>query len=276
MPRVRTLLAPACLMLCACASTPSERSPALSTDFDLGDLRVAAEAEAAAAAKAGAELAPDLQAPDSAASPQVQQMWTDVHEQFPDQHLTLLFGGRWMNDNDWEPVDDHLAGAVEFDASDPYTGHGYEAGVGYSWDSSNSGNRNVDGDVYDIYLGYRYTFWPSDWRDERTREVPDPQHPNQTKTVYNEDWRTYSGLYPYLGGGLALVHADYSNRGPGPDLTDNRFSGGVYLRAGVAYDMEGGTRIGLDYRHMFLTNTNIGEIDDSDFDQVMLTLGFRL
>jgi hypothetical protein len=37
----------------------------------------------------------------------------------------------------------------------------------------------------------------------------------------------------------------------------------------VAFDLGERTRLGLDYRHMFLTDIDIGGLDDVDYDQLM-------
>ncbi|HZL99475.1 MAG TPA: porin family protein [Planctomycetota bacterium] len=160
------------------------------------------------------------------------------------RHITILLGERMLDDDDWDPVEDQLALGVELDGTDPSTGHGYEVGLTSSYDEDDVGPVDVEGSTFDIYGGYRHTF------------RPDP------------------AVHPYLSAGLAWIFGEVELDGPGPTPDDDDSSLGAYVRAGIGFDLNERTRLGIDYRHLFLSDVDILGIDDIDFDQLALTLGF--
>jgi len=176
------------------------------------------------------------------AEPSTGTTWID---EASERHVTVLLGQRMLDQDDWDPVEDQLAGGLEVDGSNPRTGHGYEVGLTYSQDDDSEGPVDFDGNTFDVYGGYRYTFHPEE-----------------------------SSIHPYLSGGLAVIRAEAEVDTPGGNSSDDDYTPGVYVRAGIGFDLSEKTRLGVDYRHMFLTDVDIGNISDVDFDQLMLTLGF--
>lgn len=234
MLRLFPLLLPSCLLVLGC-STPSSPPPAAPGAW-VAPLAADQPADAGAwttgvfAAEAGA---PAPRAPAS----QLEQMSS--------RHVTFLVGERMLDEDDWDPVEDQWAGGVEVDGTDPDSGHGYEVGMTYSRDDDDDGPVDVEGNTFDVYGGYRYTFRP----DERA-------------------------IHPYLSAGLAVIRAEAEVDTPVGNNSDDDISPGAYVRAGIAFDLSEQFRLGVDYRHMFLTDVDIGGISDVDFDQLMLTLGF--
>jgi hypothetical protein len=240
MMRLLVVVVPVSLTLCACSSTPSKGWVGAES-FELEPLRVSA-VEAPPSNPGGGPGGDFLEPTRSAPAPQ-----DDTFSAMNDRHVTVLFGERMLDEDDWDPVEDQLAVGLEFDASDPNSGHGYEVGLTYSQDDDDVGPTDVEGSIFDVYAGYRYTF------------------PLESKEVH-----------PYLSAGLALVRADVETDGPGPDIDEDDLSPGLYLRGGIGFDLQEDLRLGVDYRHMFFTDTDIGPIDDADYDMIMVTLGFRL
>ena len=239
--RSPTLFAPLCLAFVGC-STPPSAAPAGAPEsrlaLEMTDPSAGPTAEAAAGGWTTGILGLDASAP----APSVQEGSLSTMDS---RHLTLLLGERQLDDDDWDPVEDQLAGGVEVDGTDPSTGHGYEIGMTYSQDDDDIGPVDVTGDTLDVYGGYRHTF-----RLE-SREI-----------------------HPYLSAGLALIRAQVEVDGPINNNDEDDISPGAYVRAGIGFDLSDRTRLGVDYRHMFLTDVDIGGISDADFDQIMLTLGF--
>jgi len=187
----------------------------------------------------------------------------DVLDDMDDRHFTVMLGERQLDDDEWDPVEDQLAVGLAFDARNSSTGHGFEIGTTYSQDDDDDGPVDVDGNVFEIYGGYRYTFnldFDHDGHDAHDDDLDDDDFDDR--------------LHPYLGAGGSLLRAEVEVDGPGGDDSDDDFSPAAYIRAGVGYDLSEEFRLGLDYRHLFLSDVDIGSIDDVDFDMFMLTLGF--
>jgi opacity protein-like surface antigen len=111
----------------------------------------------------------------------------------------------------------------------------------------NFGDDNADytGTTYDLYGGYRHTFFAST-----------------------------SIFHPYISAGLALVRARLKIQEEGSDaVSEDDISPGGYVRAGIAVDLHKNVRLGADYRRVFLTDSEIGPTHSADFGQYMLSLG---
>ena len=183
----------------------------------------------------------------------------DVIEDMDERHFTVLIGERQLDDDEWDPVDDQFAGGIAFDMSDSDSGHGFEIGTTYSSDDDDDGPVDFEGNIFEIYGGYRYTF-DLDRFDDDADDMDDDDF---------ED-----NFHPYAGAGGAILRGEAEIDTPGGGASDDDISPGAYIRAGVAYDLSEEFRLGLDYRHLFLSDMDIGSIDDADFDMFMLTLGF--
>lgn len=257
MSRMLQLVVPVCLVATAC-SMPANIQPASPADFNLdGRLleSASAGAESTPSALGDIEGTPDSRRPQGGLSANLRadDDWDD-----DDTRITMMLGQRSLDDDsDWDPVDDQYAVGLEIngyfddhsdnDAADDDDngregGHGYEVGLNYSKDDSS----NVEGELIDLYGGYRYTFRPD-----------------------SDD------VHPYLSAGVAVVHADVESDGPGANFSDDDTSPGVYLGVGIGFDVTETARLGLAYRYFFQSDTDIGPIGDSDFEQIMITLGFR-
>ena len=229
MLRQTLLIAPSCLLVLACATPPAPSAPRAP--------RVMDEPAAAEAWSTGVYASEAVAAAPRAPASQLDSM--------SDRHVTLLLGERMLDESDWDPVENQWAGGVEVDGTDPDSGHGYEFGMTFSRDDDDEGPIDIEGNTFDVYGGYRYSFRP----DERS-------------------------IHPYLSGGLAVIRGEVKVDTPVGNDEDDDISPGAYVRAGIGFDLSDRMRVGLDYRHMFLTDVDIGPISDVDFDQVMVTLGF--
>jgi opacity protein-like surface antigen len=245
--RVPMLVVPFCLVIAGCATPPDGASGAL----PLVAPRALASPADTGPGDPGAWTTESFGYDPVAAAPREEDPLEDLDE----RHLTLLLGERQLDDDEWDPVEDQLAGGVIFDASDTDTGNGFEVGMSYSQDDDEVGPVDVDGNVFDVFAGYRYTF------DLDEDDVDDPDD-------FSDD------VHPYLAAGGAIVRGEVEVDTPGGDDSDDDISPGAYIRAGIGFDVGEDVRLGVDYRHLFLSDMDIGSIDDADFDQFMVTLGF--
>ena len=246
MVRVSTF-APICLILAGCATAPPHEAPLV------GAPHLSALRADPGAPDAGAWTTESFGAAPVAVTPAPAE---DPLDDMDDRHFTFMIGERYLDDDEWDPVEDQLAGGIAFDASDSDTGHGFEVGMTYSQDDDDVGPVDVEGNVADFYAGYRYTF-DLDGRDD----------------VEDDDFDA-DDFHPYLAAGGSVVRGEIEVDTPGGNDSDDDFSPAAYIRAGIGVDLGEEARLGLDYRHLFLSDMDIGAIDDADFDQLMLTLGF--
>jgi hypothetical protein len=211
------------------------------------------------APSAGApDLAPDL-APDagewhtaSRAPSIVQDEWGGGGSSSGTRYVTLLGGTRSM-DGDWAPVDDQDTFGIELDETDPATGDGWEVGLLYASDDGSVfdpffgfGNVSLDVDTIEVYSGWRRTF----------RAMQD-------------------GYHPYVAAGLAVLWTEVEASAAGVRVDDDDVVPALYIRLGVLFDLGPGTRLGVDYRHVFADDLDFAGVDiDTDYDQVLLTLGW--
>jgi hypothetical protein len=168
------------------------------------------------------------------------------------RYVTIL-AGAYSLDDDWEPIDDQGAVGFELDESDPATGEGWEAGVLYAEDDDTFvdtlfglGSVRVESDTVQIYSGWRQTFRPQQ-----------------------------QGYHPYRAAGVAVLWTKLEGSTSIGSVDDDDITPGAYVRAGILWDVGPGSRLGLDYRHLFADDFELFGVDvDSDADVLLLTFGW--
>ena len=161
-------------------------------------------------------------------------------------HITVLGGGRWLDKDDWEPLEEQLVFGLQLDEAEAGDGNGYEIGVLYADDED-----NIEATTYEGFVGYRHTF-----RED------------------TEAW------HPFVSAGLSAVWGEVELPAPGSNPGDDDYIFGVYARAGLLWDVSERVRLGLDYRHLFAQDYELElagqDVEKSgDNDQVLLSLGFE-
>jgi len=167
-------------------------------------------------------------------------------EGFNVRHATLIAGVRELDDNTAEnlDIDEQFMAGAEFDAYKQSTGDGYEVGTSFSHADDDFAGQDVEATLIDIYGGYRKTF-----------------------KMEGDD------VHPYVSVGAAIVHGDV-DIGPASDDDETL---GAYFRLGINFDVGeagDGTRLGVDFRHLFAELDLFGDDFDADFNQLAVTLGF--
>lgn len=161
-------------------------------------------------------------------------------------NVTMLIGQRFLDEDDWEPLDEQTVFGVEFDRYGPYDPVGFEIGFSYAEDSGNVGAVDLDSEVWEIYAGPRKTFSLAEDR-----------------------------LHPYISAGASWSNAevDGSLGNASGSVDDDAF--GFYLRAGVYYTIGDGFNLGLDYRKLLGADyEDSGVKADGDFDQFSIGIGY--
>ncbi|MEE8469271.1 MAG: outer membrane beta-barrel protein [Planctomycetota bacterium] len=150
--------------------------------------------------------------------------------------INVFVGERELDDSAWKPVEDQESIGVDVEFESP-GGVGWEAGVFASDDSSGS----FDGSHLELFGGLHKSFAG-----------------------------TYARVRPYVAGGLSVIDSEFE----GPGFSEDDLSIGVYLRAGVSIWITDMVSFGLDWRRLFGTRADLRDIDDVDYEQFSLVLGF--
>ena len=161
-------------------------------------------------------------------------------------NMTMLVGQRFLDEDDWEPLEEPVAVSVEFDRYGRFDPAGFEIGFSYAEDSGELGGIDLDSQFWELYGGVRKTFSLAEDR-----------------------------LHPYLSVGMSWVNAelDASAGGLSTNIDDDAL--GFYLRGGVYYTLGGGLNLGIDYRKLLGADFDAeGASADGDYDQFSLSLGY--
>ncbi len=154
-------------------------------------------------------------------------------------HLSLLLGERWLDHDDWGPVDDQFVLGVGFDMPLTAIPAQFEANVFRSKDESG----DVDGITRELSAGLRKTF----------------------------DVAEQPKLHPYVGGGLSLIRGEVET--PGPD--DHDTSLGLYVHGGAGWDVSPEWQVGLDLRFLFASSIELnGHHGDADYSQLAFFVSY--
>lgn len=245
MLRLPLFVFPAAAALVGCATAMPSATPGSPT------LSMASVAEPVDVPAAGASAWREVE-PATTMAPSMSASKSPEYSSSSDTHLTLMVGERWLDEDDWGDFDNPVAYGLEVDGSN-HEGHGYEVGVFYTNEDENDlGNiSGLDGETttWELYGGYRYTF-------------------NQGEDVH-----------PFVSVGVGAENGELEASTPFGSDSDDDTVLGAYARAGLLWDLGERIRLGLDYRHFFGQDleVNIAGADisaDSDYDQVLLTLGW--
>ena len=241
MRRIPSLLVVLAVATAGCATgTPMPRD----ADLDLSRIELGAPARPAPLDAPGATewqpLAAVATAPATTAAPLAPRARPDVGGLWI-SHVSLLGGGRWLDKNDWSPLEHQLVFGLEIDESYAETGNGYEVGALYAHDED-----DLESTTYEVYGGYRYTFGPAEQE-----------------------------LHPFVSLGVAASRAELD-----AGSTDDDTVFGAYARAGLLWDIGDRVRLGVDYRRLFADDYDfdVGGSNvhaDADYDQVTLSLGYE-
>ena len=188
--------------------------------------------------------APDAEAPEGEPL-EFAELSDGAHPAEPsareDRRIAFYGGARSFSDDLWD-ADSGVTLGVDYSHVDG-DGLGYDVGLlGYI--GSESGD--VNGATAELYGGVRKAFRRGDWT-------------------------------PYVGAGAALVLAGLDDD-QGTEVADDiEFAPGLYLRAGVLYDIDEKFFVGLDVRALTLTDFEFARGDgDADYVQGLISFGLRL
>lgn len=158
------------------------------------------------------------------------------------QCLALYLGQRNLDENDYDPVDQQAAAALEF-AQGPEGMLGFELGLAKSRDEETFMGADVKARTSEVYGGIRRVFG-------------------------------FDTVRTVLGGGVAAINSEFKVSGFGED-DDTSF--GLYAHGGVQVLLNPKLFLGLDLRVLVGTDMTIAGVDtDADYGQIAVVLGVNL
>lgn len=165
--------------------------------------------------------------------------------------ISLHVGLRQFDEDDWEPIEEQVALAVEFVSQSAGAIAGFEAGFSYSTDDDDfdAGGVTLDAEaeVFEVYAGVHKSFLDS----MRVR--------------------------PYVGAGLTYLQGEIELSGGGGSADDDDDVFGVYLHGGLGLPLNDRLEAGVDVRTIFADDFDVfGNDADADYAQASVFLGLRI
>ena len=166
--------------------------------------------------------------------------------------FALLLGGRSLGEDAFAPTDSPGVFAVEFSQVPDFGGLGFEFGLNLGFDEENGASlpNNTTADLElrqaEFYAGVRAEYLAGPVR-------------------------------PYIGGGVTSLSTTTTIKQGSLRTEEDDSVLGLYLHGGIQADINDVLFLGLDYRHVFAEDYEIGASSfAADFDQISLVLGFNL
>ncbi len=162
----------------------------------------------------------------------------------PIETVHVMIGEMNLSDDGfWSPLDEPWSFGIEYASTTTKTGFGPELGLHFWGDSTGSSSSDEDLGAIEFSVGVRNT-----WDPGRNRP------------------------HPYIGVGGTFLAANL--QGPGYDESDGSI--GLYGHAGITIPLGPGMDIGVDYRVVRGTESDLpGLIEsDYDYDRLALVLGW--
>lgn len=157
-----------------------------------------------------------------------------------ENRVNVYFGGRALDEGDYDPVDRQGVLGIEFSREAHDAGIGWEVGVAASAKEDDVSGVDVEGSTREIYAGLRKTFG-----DQIVR--------------------------PFVGVGAAVINSKID--GNGQDDDDSSLA--AYAHVGLGADVTPDVTLGLDLRYLFGSDLELGNVDtDADYAQLAFFVGF--
>jgi hypothetical protein len=155
--------------------------------------------------------------------------------------VSLYFGGRQLDDDDYEPVDEQFTYGIEYVREPAGSVIGFEVGAMGSESREHESGFDVKGRTGEIYAGLHKTLGHDVIRGQ-------------------------------FGAGVSYIQSKIDIEGIGDD-DDTSFAG--YVHGGITADLGTTAYIGLDLRFLFASDMTLGGANtDANYGQLALMLGF--
>jgi len=142
-------------------------------------------------------------------------------------NVNLFLGTKFLDKDDWEPVEDHLEGGILFDIRRENWPVSIAVDLLYSWDDKDIAvdilgvgrvNSTVEAKTFEINIGVR------------------------------KIWEILNYFRPFIGGGPAFIKAELEVTQRGNSISDSDTGFGVWIDAGVYVTLARHLNLGVDAR----------------------------
>jgi len=158
--------------------------------------------------------------------------------------LTLLFGERELDEDDYEPVEDQTAVGLAFSWEPEDSGLGGEFGVYRSEEDDELGSLEAEASTTELFGGVRQNFGGE-------------------------------ALRPFVGAGVSWIESKVEIDDGGNSDSDDDSGAGLYVHGGLDAWISPQVALGVEYRMLLGTDlTLFGEDTDADYGQVTFSIGF--
>lgn len=159
--------------------------------------------------------------------------------------VTLYVGQRSLDEDDWTPLEDQTAFAIEFAHEPEDSVIGFELGLAGSADDTIVNGVDVEARTAELYAGVVKSFL-----------------------------RNKGAVRPYIGGGISLISAEIEASAGGQTVDDDDSSVAGYLHGGAAVHLGSAFYLGVDLRVLFGSEVSLFGFDiDADYTQLTAFLG---
>jgi opacity protein-like surface antigen len=145
-------------------------------------------------------------------------------------NINLLLGTKMLDEDDWEPVDEHSEFGISFDFKQKH----WPVSIAFAYLSSED---DASATLYDPFFG----FVTADVEGE-TQEV---------SFGVKKIWDATEIVKPFVGGGLAFINAEFSGTMFNVTMSEDDDAVGVWLVGGVIFTLAKHLNLGVQARYSY-------------------------
>lgn len=142
-------------------------------------------------------------------------------------NVNLFLGAKFLDDDDWEPVDEHMEGGIFVDFKPNSWPLSIAVGLLHSEDDEDIGVAVLGTGTFSTNL------------ESQTTEV---------NLGVRKIWEDLAYVRPFIGGGIAIINAELETSALGVSVSDDDTGVGVWIDAGIYFTLAQYFNIGLDVR----------------------------
>jgi hypothetical protein len=142
-------------------------------------------------------------------------------------NVNLFLGAKFLDEDDWEPVDEHVEGGILVDFKQNWLPFSIAIDLLYSGNDQNIGIAVFGFGTFSAHV------------ESRTTEV---------NLGIRKIWEKSETVRPFIGGGVAIINAELESKALGVSESDDDIGVGAWIDAGIYLTLKRRFNIGIDAR----------------------------